>query len=63
MINNRNLGKNTLTGLGVVAAIGTAAYLVMSNSTSAKQNKLKKNATKAMKSIGNVVDSFSSIMK
>lgn len=62
MINNRNLGKNTLTGLGVVAAVGTAAYLMMNQTHKAKQNKLKKNATRAIKSIGSVVDSFSSIV-
>lgn len=63
MMNSKNLGKNTLTGLGVVAAIGTAAYLIINNSTFSKQNKLKKNATRAMRSIGNVVDSFSCIIK
>lgn len=63
MMNNKNLGKNTIASLGVVAAIGTAAYLIMNNSTCIKQNKLKKNATRAMRSIGNVVNSLSSIIK
>ncbi len=63
MMNNKNLGKNTLTGLGVVAALGMATYFVVNNTHQAKQNKLKKNATKAIKSIGGVVDSFSSMVK
>ncbi len=62
-MNSKNLGKNALTGLGLMAAVGAATYLVVNNTRQAKQNKLKKNATKAIRSIGSVVDSFSSIVK
>lgn len=63
MINNKNLGKNTLTGLGLIAAVGAATYVVVNNTRQAKQNKLRKNANKAIRSIGSVVNSFSSIAK
>ena len=63
MINNKTLGKNTLTGLGVADALGAVTYMAISNTNYAKQNKLKKNATKAMKSISNVVETFSSMVK
>ena len=63
MINNKNLGKNTLTGLGVMAAIGTVTYFAINNTNQARQKKLKKRATQAMKSISNVVDSISSVIK
>lgn len=63
MLNNKNLGRNTLTGVGIMATLGAVTYFIVNNTTKAKQNKLKRNATKAIKSIGGVVDSFSSIVK
>ncbi len=63
MINSKSFGKNALTGVGVMATLGAVTYFIVNNTHKAKQSKLKRNATKAIRSIGGVVDSFSSLVK
>ena len=52
-----------LTGVAVSAAVGTAAYMMSGMGKKSSAKTLKKNANKAVKAVGEVVDSFSYMMK
>lgn len=52
-----------LTGVAVSAAVGTAAYMMSGMGKKSHTKALKKNAGKAVKAMGEVVDSFSYMMK
>ena len=48
-------------GIAVGAVVGTAAYVMKANKNKGKI--MKKNATKAMKTIGNVMENVAYMMK
>lgn len=62
MYNNKGM-KSSMVNLGIVAAIGAATYMIATNSMANKQKRFKRNANKAVHSIGSVVNSISSMMK
>ena len=46
-----------MTGVAVAMAAGTAAYMLSGHGKNSTGKKLKRNATKAVKTLGNVLDS------
>lgn len=55
---------SAVTGIAVAMAAGTAAYMLSSNkATGTMGKKLKRNAGKAMKTLGNVLDSVEMMMR
>lgn len=58
------VNKNTataVTGIAVAMAAGTAAYMITHRPTGGK--KLKRNAAKAIKTLGSVLDSVEGMMR
>ena len=51
--------KSVVRGVGVGTAVGTACYLL---STSRQKHDIRKNANKAMKAVGCVLDDIGSLM-
>ena len=62
MMNIKFCKKNIIKNLGLIATIGTATYFLFNNTRKSKQRKIKRNATRAIRSIGNAVNSFSSVI-
>lgn len=52
-----------LTGVAATMAVGTAAYLLNSNSSSARKKQLKKKTGQAIQAVGDVVDGITTMMK
>lgn len=55
--------SNTVTGLAIAAAVGTAAYAASSMTTSNQRRKMKKNADRAIKNVSNLIDNVSYMMR
>ena len=53
--------KSVVRGVGVGTAVGTACYL-LSKATSRQKHYIRKNANKAMKAVGCVLDDIGSLM-
>ena len=53
--------KSVVRGVGVGTAVGTACYL-LSKATSRQKHDIRKNANKAMKAVGCVLDDIGSLM-
>ena len=51
-----------MTGVAVAMAAGTAAYMLSGHGKNSTGKKLKRNATKAVKTRGNVLDSVEYLM-
>ena len=51
-----------MTGVAIAMAAGTAAYMLSGHGKNKKNKKLKRNATKAVKTLGNVLDSVEYLM-
>lgn len=58
----RSAVSNMLTGLAAGAVVGTAAYM-MSSQKKRVNKTMKKNAGKAIKAVGAVIDNVSYMMK
>lgn len=56
---NKN-AATTMTGIAVVMAAGTAAYMLSHRRSGTKQ--LKRNAAKALKTLGGVLDSVEGLI-
>ncbi len=54
---------SAMTGVALTAAVGTAAYLASGRSSASRRKKFQKNAGKAVKAVGAVVDNLSSMMR
>lgn len=52
----------TLAGIAACAAVGTAAYMATTKSSKAQRRALKKNAGKALRTVGSVIDNMSSMI-
>ncbi|MBR5485492.1 MAG: hypothetical protein IKV41_03170 [Oscillospiraceae bacterium] len=52
-----------LTGVAVSAAVGTAAYMMSGMGKKSAAKNFKKNAGKAVRAVGDVVDTVSYMMK
>ena len=51
-----------MTGVAVAMAAGTAAYMLSGHGKNSTGKELKRNATKAVKTLGNVLDSVEYLM-
>ena len=54
---------SALTGLAVGMAVGTAAYMMNSHSMKGQRKKMRKSAMKAAKTVENLMDGFSHMVK
>lgn len=62
-MNNKTMGTAAVTGIALTMAAGTAAYMMSSGKKGKAQKKaLKKNATKALRTVGSVIDNVSSMI-
>ena len=52
----------TIAGIAACASVGTAAYMATAKSSKAQRRALKKNAGKALRTVGNVIDNMSSMI-
>lgn len=52
-----------VTGIAVAMAAGTAAYMMSGNRSQNTGRKIKKNATKVIKTLGNMLDSVEYMMR
>lgn len=57
-----NKTATAMTGIAVAVAAGATAYMV-SHRRSAGSRKLRRSATKAIKTLGNVLDSVENMMR
>ncbi len=55
--------STALTGLAVTMAVGTAAYMMSGKNMKSQRKALKKNAGKAIRTVGNFIDNVSYMMK
>lgn len=62
-IMNKNMNTTAaITGVALTMVAGTAAYMMSSKSANSQKKKLKKNATKALKTVSGVIDNVSNMM-
>lgn len=54
---------SALKGVAVGVALGTATYMVTNTMTKGKTKTIKKNAGKAIKAVGTVIDNVAYMMK
>lgn len=59
----QNTMSSVVKGIAAGAVVGTATYMMVSNSKRRTANSLKKNAGKAIKAVGSVVENISYMMK
>lgn len=60
---NKNMNTTAaITGIALTMAAGTAAYMMTTKGSNAQKRKLKKNATKALKTVTGVIDNVSNMM-
>lgn len=52
-----------ITGLGITAVIGGAAYMMSHKPMKINKKKIKKNVGKAMKTVGSMIDEAATMMK
>lgn len=52
-----------VTGIAVAMAAGTAAYMMAGNRNNNTGKKMKKNATKVVRTLGNMLDSVEYMMR
>lgn len=62
MKQNNHAMSSVVKGLAAGAIVGTAAYM-MTNSKKKTGNKMKRNAGKAMRAVGSVIENVSYLMK
>lgn len=55
--------SSAITGAVVTAAVGTAAYMMNGKSPAKKRRQMKKNAVKAMQTVGGIVDGITSAIR
>lgn len=56
--------SSAITGVAVSAAVGTAAYMLANRGSRVRGSKMvKKNAGKAIRAVGSIIDNVSDFMK
>lgn len=59
----QNTMSSMVKGIAVGAVVGTATYMMTSNTKRRTANHLKKNTGKAIKAVGSVIENISYMMK
>lgn len=60
---NSKTSTTIMTGIAATMAVGTAAYLMSSNSPKARRKQFQKKAGQAIQAVGDVMDGITSMMK
>lgn len=55
--------SSAITGVAVSAAVGAAAYMLSNKGTRARTKMMKKNAGKAIRAVGSIIDNVSTFVR